>query len=69
MTWTVQVNQTDARGRTALHKSAENGRIFILKHLIDCGADTNLADDEGTTAIHSSLARWVTKAYSSSIFD
>ncbi|XP_074506684.1 KN motif and ankyrin repeat domain-containing protein 4-like [Sebastes fasciatus] len=38
-------------GQTALHLAVRHGRVVMVRLLLSCGADTNLQDSQGTTAL------------------
>lgn len=38
-------------GQTALHLAVRHGRVVMVRLLLSCGADTNLQDREGATAL------------------
>lgn len=40
------------KGRTALHVACNKGRTDIINFLLNCGADVNVADDDGNTPLH-----------------
>jgi ankyrin repeat protein len=42
----------DNFNRTPLHKAAINGRVKIVRMLIDAGADLNVQDEKGWTPLH-----------------
>lgn len=44
----IQSSQT---GQTALHLAVRHGRVVMVRLLLSCGADANLQDKEGTTAL------------------
>lgn len=48
----ADINQRDVKGRTALHKAAEDGLIEVARILISKGADVNDRDHEGWTPLH-----------------
>lgn len=45
-------NESDSRGRTALHLAAARGRDDILNVLLTSGVDTSATDAFGNTALH-----------------
>lgn len=47
----VDVNKADDRGVTALMRACECGRLVIIKLLIAHGADPDMTDNEGYTAL------------------
>lgn len=44
-------NETDASGKTLLMKAAKSGNDWQIKNLIEAGADVNLQDKDGWTAL------------------
>ncbi|XP_076600394.1 KN motif and ankyrin repeat domain-containing protein 4-like [Chaetodon auriga] len=44
----VRSNQT---GQTALHLAVRHGRVVMVRLLLSCGADANVQDSQGTTAL------------------
>ncbi|XP_032387123.1 KN motif and ankyrin repeat domain-containing protein 4 isoform X1 [Etheostoma spectabile] len=44
----IQSSQT---GQTALHLAVRHGRVVMVRLLLSCGADANLQDSQGTTAL------------------
>ncbi|XP_018532840.1 KN motif and ankyrin repeat domain-containing protein 4 isoform X1 [Lates calcarifer] len=44
----IRSNQT---GQTALHLAVRHGRVVMVRLLLSCGADTNIQDSQGTTAL------------------
>uniref|UniRef100_A0A3B4A1J4 Uncharacterized protein n=1 Tax=Periophthalmus magnuspinnatus TaxID=409849 RepID=A0A3B4A1J4_9GOBI len=38
-------------GQTALHLAVRHGRVVMVRLLLSCGADANIQDKEGTTAL------------------
>lgn len=50
-TATSQINKTSKSGSTPLHCVAESGRGEICRFLFDKGADPNLEDGDGKTAV------------------
>jgi ankyrin repeat protein len=50
------INERDFRGETPLMKAAENGDLAKTKSWIEKGADVNMQDDLGYTALHNALA-------------
>ncbi|KAJ5586714.1 ankyrin repeat-containing protein [Penicillium hispanicum] len=46
------LNNTNAQGRTLLHLAAEQGQFLLLTSLISSGARTDIADNEGLTALN-----------------
>ncbi|KAM0431394.1 hypothetical protein ACHAPT_005371 [Fusarium lateritium] len=53
----LDLDATDLAGFTALHKAAENGRVEIVKLLIDSGADVEASGDGQDTALHRAVAK------------
>jgi len=47
----IEVNATSNYGRSALHGAAINGRLAIVKRLLEQGADPTLRDRDGDTAL------------------
>jgi len=47
----VNVDGQDAEGNTALHTAAEKGRRGTVDALLHCGADPEVRDNEGRTAL------------------
>ena len=52
----MNVDTTDSLGRTPLHWSSMNGKLEVMKILIDKGANVNAPDHEGGTPLHWSSA-------------
>ncbi|XP_059167340.1 putative ankyrin repeat protein RF_0381 [Physella acuta] len=52
--WKENVNELNGRGekKIALHLCIERGYVDIVDTLLDAGADVNLADGNGKTALH-----------------
>jgi 8-oxo-dGTP pyrophosphatase MutT (NUDIX family) len=50
-----QINIKDENGLTRLHKSAIEGNNKLAKYLLDKGADLDLQDNEGWTALHHAI--------------
>ncbi|KAK7973199.1 hypothetical protein PG988_007333 [Apiospora saccharicola] len=50
----IPINQQDAQGRTPLHAAIANARSTVIaRHLVrDLGADVNVADIDGYSALH-----------------
>lgn len=46
------VEETDAKGMTALNAACVRGNVDIARLLIDCGASVTRSDDEGRTPLH-----------------
>lgn len=46
------VHDKDVNGQTPLHLAAREGKLDVLKALLDKGADVNSCDDGGNTALH-----------------
>lgn len=46
----IDVNETDANGRTLLHWAAGNGHAEAVELLLKCGADRTIKDKGGRTA-------------------
>lgn len=38
-------------GQTALHLAVRHGRVVMVRLLLSCGADANIQDSQGTTAL------------------
>ena len=51
------LNHKDHEKRTALHRAAINGNTRLVKRLVGRGANTELRDEEGATALDIALAR------------
>ena len=51
----VLVNETGARGRTALHVAVHSSNLRMAKTLISCGAIVNAQDEDGETPLHFSV--------------
>src|SRR6202023_4133288 len=49
---TLDVDQQDQHGRTALHYSARSGFVNVLDVLLDANANVNIQDWDGWTALH-----------------
>jgi len=47
--WQVNIKNT---GKTALHLSALNNHLSVVRLLLDSGADAAAADDGGNTPLH-----------------
>ena len=52
----ANVNSTNECGETALHYAVAAGSIFIVKYLVEHGADVNSRNNHGTTILHSALS-------------
>ena len=50
-----EINIKDENGLTALHKSAIEGNNKLAKYLLDKGANLDLQDNDGWTALHYSI--------------
>ncbi|XP_013872393.1 KN motif and ankyrin repeat domain-containing protein 4 isoform X2 [Austrofundulus limnaeus] len=46
----VNVRSTQT-GQTALHLAVRHGRVVMVRLLLSCGADANIQDNQGTTAL------------------
>ena len=46
------INKTDIFGNSALLYAAYRGNIFIIRSLIDCGADVNITSKTGLNVLH-----------------
>ncbi len=53
----VDPNETDARGRTALHYAAYTNDEAVAELLIKSGADVNARDNEGHTPLYYAVER------------
>ncbi|XP_069020727.1 KN motif and ankyrin repeat domain-containing protein 4-like isoform X2 [Embiotoca jacksoni] len=42
---------TTQTGQTALHLAVRHGRVVMVRLLLSCGADANIQDNQGTTAL------------------
>ena len=49
------INKRDQHKSTALHYAILNNNIKLTQHLLDNGADVNIKDKDGNTALHLSL--------------
>jgi ankyrin repeat protein len=49
---TIQINEFNKEGRTALNLAAYHGHVEVVKYLIEHGADIQLVDTKGRTALH-----------------
>jgi len=47
----------DHQGQTALHIASASGRLAIVSLLLDAGADPNLPDEQGYTALYAALVQ------------
>lgn len=47
----LDLEPVDEMGRTPFMLAAENGRIAVMKQLVDEGANKNAADNVGDTAL------------------
>ena len=54
------VDQLDSRGETALVNAARNGQEIAVKWLIEAGADVNVINQTGDTALH--VGAWGTSS-------
>jgi ankyrin repeat protein len=48
---TIYINASDANGQTALHHAAINGHVDIMITLVEHGADPEILDVHGKTAL------------------
>lgn len=48
----MEINKTDADGRTALFHAAQSGSLDTVQELLKAGADPNQQNKEGLTALH-----------------
>lgn len=55
MSGTVNVNQLNSSGVTALHEAAYEGKLKCVQVLIQCGADVDCVDREGWTPLHAAV--------------
>lgn len=46
------INKTDIFGNTAILYAAYRGNIFIVRSLIECGADVNVTSNKGLNVLH-----------------
>ncbi|KAL9999862.1 putative ankyrin repeat-containing domain-containing protein [Helianthus debilis subsp. tardiflorus] len=54
------INSADEEGWAPLHSAASSGNVEIVKILLDRGADVNLKNDGGRTALHYAASKgWV----------
>lgn len=53
----IAIDQRDSRGRTPLAWAACQGKVEVVRKLLQRGADPNIADLEGNTPLH--LATWL----------
>ncbi len=51
----ANINVADYKGKTALHRAAQAGFIFITQLLLDRGCDTEIADNRNETAIFDAI--------------
>ena len=49
---TAYINKTDIFGNTAILYAAYRGNIFIVRSLIECGADVNIVSKKGLNVLH-----------------
>lgn len=49
---TAYINKTDIFGNTAILYAAYRGNIFIVRSLIECGADVNIISKKGLNVLH-----------------
>uniref|UniRef100_A0A7S4K8L7 RING-type E3 ubiquitin transferase n=1 Tax=Odontella aurita TaxID=265563 RepID=A0A7S4K8L7_9STRA len=55
----ADMNAMDHHGWTALHAAAEKGRLDVVRHLRELGAEVDVPNDEGRTALHTvARAAW-----------
>jgi ankyrin repeat protein len=47
----ADVNHTDHKGRTALHRAVEKDAVAVVRMLLESGADITLRDNDGQTAL------------------
>ncbi|AXI24414.1 Ankyrin repeats containing protein [Cardinium endosymbiont of Sogatella furcifera] len=62
--YSVNVNQPDNKGETALHKASKLGNIESAKALLDCGANINEENNDGETPLdkaNSARDKWKLK--------
>ena len=55
MSGTVNINQLNSSGVTALHEAAFEGKLKCVEALVQCGADVNSLDREGWTPLHAAV--------------
>jgi ankyrin repeat protein len=48
----IDIDARDDRGWTAVHMAAERGHGSILRHLLELGASTTLANNDGDSTLH-----------------
>ena len=51
----VEINGQDLSGSTPLAAAASSNKSFLAEALIDCGADMDLTDSEGDTALYNAV--------------
>ena len=49
---TIQINDIDYKGRSALHYSVMAGQVELSKFFIDSGLDVNSTNYDGETPLH-----------------
>lgn len=55
MSGTVNINQLNSSGVTALHEAAYEGKLKCVEVLVQCGADVDCVDREGWTPLHAAV--------------
>ena len=55
MSGSVNINQLNSSGVTALHEAAYEGKLKCVEVLAQCGADVNCVDREGWTPLHAAV--------------
>ncbi|CCW63997.1 unnamed protein product [Phytomonas sp. EM1] len=55
--WGYEVNVRDSQGRTPLLWAAREGFAEVIEYLLSCGADTDVVDEDGYTALHYTKSR------------